>query len=390
MRSLAILTRLLPILFILLFACQPEEEKFLDVDPEIQEVENFISDAEDVFLDPSSRLATSETPCGDPLEIPLMAYRREIGKISITNTTDHLLVKYATYSGFVFHRTFLVLMIESKNADNSIWKYTMYKKVMLPVSHEEGIEEYRYEIPFSKLDLNGDECITIIGVAKLKEMNSSDDYRTIYAIAKDITTNSQSLLKRYFIEYCLQECEETSDKGSDPVSEDPPCPVQCEFGIGVPSVDILESYSFKDLNITDWPWGYTHAITNETFIRLPIKSTDSESAPAAGQATVIIEGDIAYVYFQMNSGYKMSKSSLYFSNKQPTSGIPCDFTYVREYTNPDGTWNPTLMDTYEISNISQLMANNISNTDSRNDDDDDDNTNVDNKLWIIAYVDYCQ
>jgi len=365
MRSLAKLTRLLPILFILLLACQPEEEQFLENDPDQQEVENFIADAEEMFLDQSARLATDLTPCGVSLEIPLRIFHNNIGNVLVNNTMDHLLVEYATYSGFMLHQTMLVIMIEKQNPGNSKWKYSKYKKIILPVHHKEGTESYMYEIPFSKLDLTGDECVTIIAIAKIKKTNSSKNHRAIFAVAKQDDNYSKSIFKRYFIDYCPQECNDEANPG------DGSCEINCTYGFGIPSVDVTKPFSFTEMGISDWPWGYAYEIKNEMLFRLPIKSMDSETAPVVGQVTVMIEGSIAYVYFQMNDGYSLSKTNLYLSPEEPVSGIPCNYNYSREYTNPDGTWKPTLTDTYEVTDLDQ-------------------NRDANGKFWIIAYADFCE
>jgi hypothetical protein len=96
----------------------------------------------------------------------------------------------------------------------------------------------------------------------------------------------------------------------------------------------------------------------------------------------MIDNDIAYAYYQMNDGYPMNKISIYFSHAQPISGVPCDYTFERVYTNPDGTGQATLTDTYMIENVSEIMAKS---------GEDNDTTNTDNnKLYIAAYVDFCE
>jgi hypothetical protein len=366
MRSLAKFTRLLPILFILLMACQPEEEKFLEVDPDIQEVENFIADAEEMFLDPSARIATDITPCGDPIEVPLKAFHNNVGNLYIVNTEDHLVVEYATNSGYILHKTMLVVMIEKQNPGNSKWKYAKYRKIILPVNHnKEDIDKYVYEIPYSKLDLTGNECVTIIGISKLKATNNPKNNRSIYALAKQSDNYSKSIFKRYFIEYCLQACE------NDTNPDDGSCEIDCTYGFGVPSVDVSKSFSFEELGLSDWPWGYAYEISKETLVRLPVKSTDSETAPVVGQVTLMIEDDLVYVYYKMNDNFSLSKTKLYVSADAPVSGLPCNYNYEREYRNPDGTLMSTMTDIYELGELDQIQGTN-------------------GKFWIIAYVDFCE
>jgi len=335
MRSLAILTRLSPILFILLLACQPDEEQFLEVDPEQQEVENFIADAEEVFLAPSARIADL-TPCGDPIEAPIKAFKNIVGNVSITNTSDHLLVEYSTYSGFILHKTMLVVMIEKENPGKANWKYAKYRKFILPVNHKGDINNYIYEIPYSKLGLTGDECVTIIAISLLKDTNNLNNRRAIYALAKQGDNYSKSIFKRYFIDYCLQACNENNPN-------DESCEIDCTYGFGIPSVDVLKSYTFEEMGLSDWSWGYVHEIKQETLFRLPIKSVDEETAPVDGQVTVMIENEYIYVYYQMNDGLSLSKTKLYIGPEPPTSGIPCNYTYERDYRNPDGTLMATMM-----------------------------------------------
>ena len=173
----------------------------------------------------------------------------------------------------------------------------------------------------------------------------------IKVLAKDVSLER----KRYLIEYYFQKC--------DPV--DTSCPVACKFGIGIPSVDIAKSYTFEDLGITDWPWGYVHEIKDETLFRLPIKSEDTETAAIIGQVTIMIEDGTTIVYFQINDGFALNRTMLYIGAELPDSGIPCNYNFSREYE------NSILTDDYEISNIDDFRDSN-------------------GKFYIITYVDYCE
>jgi hypothetical protein len=256
-------------------------------------------------------------------------------------------------------------MIEKENPGNAKWKYAKYKKLILPVKHKDDIDNYTYEIPYIKLGLTGDECVTIIGISLLKEPGNPKNNRTIYALAKQDDNYSKSIFKRYFIDYCLQTCDDKTDPDNGS------CEVLCTYGFGVPSVDVSKSYSYEDLGISDWPWGYAHEIKQETLFRLPIKSLDTEAAPVVGQVTVMIEDNIAYVYYQMEQGYSLSKTKLYLGSDVPTSGIPCNFNYERDYRDPEGALVTTITDTYEISDLDQIRDEN-------------------GKFRIIAYADYCE
>ena len=163
MRSLAkLFTRFLPILFILFFACQPEEEQFMENDPDQLEIENFIADAEDLYLNPSARLLDDMDVCGEALELSLKYFGRyEMGKVIISNSEDALLINYETNPGIILERTMLVLVLEKKNNINGKYLFDKdkYKKVMYSMHHESGTTEFLYEIPKSELGENT-ECIS--------------------------------------------------------------------------------------------------------------------------------------------------------------------------------------------------------------------------------------
>jgi hypothetical protein len=373
MRSPARLTRLLTLLLILVFACQPEEGEILQDDPDRLEIEEFISDAEEVLLhNPSARIAQETDPCGESQEIQMMAYRyKNVGAVTINNLDDFLTVKYNTLEGFSLHRTYLVLMIENQDPDPDTRFYSNYRKIILPVEHSSSTMEYLYEIPMADFNLTSGDCLSVIAFAILNTHGDSNHYRKTFAVAKQEDNNTRSIFKRYFIDYCLQECN-----AEKPV-DDEPCIVNCSYAFGSPSVDVANSVSFEDLGIIDWSWGYAHEITNETLVRLPIMKDDIEGAEIQGQVTVMIENNIAYVYFQMNDGYPMNKVSLYFSSTKPESGVPCSYTYNTEFTNPDGTWAPTLNYMYTITDLSQLLGTTA------------DDENKLNPIWIIAYTDFC-
>jgi len=374
MRSLAKLTRLLPIVFVLLFACQPEEEPLMVDNTEQEDIENFIQDAENLLLDPSARIAEEIIPCNEGQIIPLRAYRHSnVGNVSVTNSEEHLMVGFESAPEYSLHKTVLVLMIENQSVDSDTWYFRRYRKLILPVDHEHGLTSYTYEIPFDDLGLTGEECMSMIAFAYLNSGDYSRFSRKIFALAKPEKPEDSGIFSRYFIDYCMQQCIE--EKSVD----DATCTVNCNYGFAIPSVDVDKSYSFADMEIEDWTWGYAHKIKDETMFRLPIKKEDSETAPIIGQMTVMISGDIAYVYFQMNDGYPMNKVSLYFNGTEPESGIPCGYTYQTDFTNPDGTWKPTLSHNYQIDDLSLLLGAK----------DSDDGVDVD-KFWIIGYVDFCE
>jgi len=366
-------------LLILVFACQPEGDEILQDDPDRLEIEELISGAEEVSLNISARIAQDIDQCTEPLEIPLLAYRyKNVGDVIINNSEDFLTATFKTSEDFSLDRTFLVLIIENKDPINNTRFFSNYRKIILPVEHSIGTMEYTYNVPFADFNLEGGDCLSIIAFSFLNSGSNSNYYRKTFALAKQENNNSKGIFKRYFIEYCLQECKQVK-------SDDESCPVICSYGFGIPSVDVSNSYSFEDLGIEDWAWGYAHEIKDETLFRLPIKKEYIEGAEILGQVTIMIDNDMAHVYFQMNDGYRMNKTSLYISNAKPESGIPCDYTYNTEFTNTDGVLEPILTYTYTINDLSQVLG-----TSSKSSDDDDDDSKLNPSIWIIAYADFCE
>ena len=113
MNSPAKYYKILPLFFLLFWACQPEEESILNIDAEEQEIENFLMDAEEVFLTPSisGRKMEVVNPCSNSMDVPLFIMRNEVvGKVSITNGSESLFVKYQVDPGFTLEQTMLVVI----------------------------------------------------------------------------------------------------------------------------------------------------------------------------------------------------------------------------------------------------------------------------------------
>ena len=358
MNSAAKIFKLLPIFILLFWACQPEEESILNIDTEEQEIENFLLDAEEVYLTPSinGRIMEEINPCFNSMEVPLFIMRNEkVGKVSITNGVESLFVKYEVDPGFSLDQTMLVIIVEKEVKKYKRSFRSKYKKYVYPISHKSGTSEYVYEIPLKNLK---NECFTIAAFAKLNNSTNERKYMK-FAIAK--LQNESNFIKSWMLGYCLTECVATST-----------CEVKCTIGFGIPTTsNIKKSVTFSELGIDDWPWGYAHEINipqQSSLIPLPIKigeiNGDPDSGIIVGNANVIIEGETIYVSIMMDENYPVSKTSIYLSDEAPVSGIPCDYNYTKEYLNADGTVNPVNSELYEL-------------------------TDSDGKFWIVIYADVC-
>lgn len=190
------LIRILPILLILLLACHTEDEQSFEVDPDLLEVQNLLANAEELFIDPSARISCDVTPCGEVLEYPLMWYlNRDIGFVTVSNSSEYLIVNIKLDSGFFLTKTDLIIKAK-RESDAS------YYNINFPVVHDEGIQEYTYLIPIPDLKSAPDHIILTVSLTAWKD-NPLKPGKMINALAKDLNLEEN----RYLIEYYFQACD---------------------------------------------------------------------------------------------------------------------------------------------------------------------------------------
>ena len=190
------LIKILPVLFILLLACQTEDEQFFEVDPDLLEVQNLIANAEERFIDPSARVSCDSTICGEEIEYTLMWYlSRDVGYITVANSSDYLIVNMKLDPGFYLKKTDLIIKVRKESN-------TAYYNYDYPVVHDDGIQEYTYFIPISDLESAPDHIILTVSIVAWKE-NQLKPGKLINVLAKDISLER----KRFLIEYYFQECD---------------------------------------------------------------------------------------------------------------------------------------------------------------------------------------
>jgi hypothetical protein len=190
------LIRLLSIFFILLLACQTEDEPSFEMDPDLLEVQNLIVNAEERFIDPSARVSCDVTICGDSIEYPLMWYlSRDIGHIRVSNSSEYLIVDMKLDTGFFLQKTDVIIK-EKKECNTEYYIYNY------PVVHEDSILDYTYFIPISDLKSAPDHIILSVSLMAWKE-NQFKPGKMINALAKDVSLESE----RYLIKYYFQKCD---------------------------------------------------------------------------------------------------------------------------------------------------------------------------------------
>jgi hypothetical protein len=159
------------------------------------EVQNLVVNAEERFIDPYARVLCDLTACGESIEYPLMWYlSRDIGYITVSNSTDALIVDMKLDTGFFLKKTDLTIQV--RNESNNICENYNY-----PVVHDD-ILEYTYVIPISDLESDPDQITITVSLEAWKE-NQLKPGKMINALAKDVSLES----KRYLIEYYFQKCD---------------------------------------------------------------------------------------------------------------------------------------------------------------------------------------
>ncbi len=209
----------LPILLILFWSCQPqEEEEILQKDTREQEVENYLADAEERYIDPASRKGADVdpatlSPCNDPSEnqYPLVAwYNKEVGHIQVSNDEEYLIAAFTLdrENLYLRHTKFVAVIKEQKiyKKWGKKYKYTRYKKYVYPMRHEPGTMKYTYVIPLEDLNLDiekPDQELSFMGIAHLAvDGPRYKHYR--FALAEN--PESDRFFGKWLIDYTLAEC----------------------------------------------------------------------------------------------------------------------------------------------------------------------------------------
>lgn len=200
---------IIPVFFLYLFACQPEEENILDMDMTEIEVENYLLDAEEMNIQLNQRIPDDMVTCSTTsFEIPLVSWpNAEVGTFSVNNSTDYLIVNFELDPSeeWYFKQTQLVVETTELN-ENPNRTRIKSKKYVFPVRHEKGTRSFTYKISFEDLKItldNVEKCVTLTGIARLDNGNFRWGK---FAIAQNMDLGKRHYWKSWLHEYCLAEC----------------------------------------------------------------------------------------------------------------------------------------------------------------------------------------
>ena len=340
---------------IVFFACQPEEETMLQVDPIMQDFEAFISDAKEKYTENTgARIATDEyTLCQEPMVYDLVSWpNNKVGTVEISNTESLFLVSYSLQEGLSLNKTSLAVFIDQKTVSSR--GHGSFLKYVYPVKHDVDVGTYTYEIPLSDLG-EGVVDFEIAASAHIVKGSGNKSRWGSHAIAMENTISKKHFYDNWLIDYTLAECQEEI----------------CEI-IGAPSFlygDIppyisSSAYNDGEFDLDDWDYGFvitldpTESDFDGSFNVTLFKG--EELVTVSKSAKIWRDNDRIAVQVYMKVEYYINKSYLYVSKSPPTSGIPCNFNYSHIFGEEEFK-----------------TADNYTFTDYSNDD----------KLYLIYYAD---
>ena len=205
---------IIPVFFLHLWSCQPEEDlipgdMLADENQLVAEVENYLLDAEITELSFNGRIAEDIIPCSDvSLEVPLVAWPgTEVGAFSVNHNSDYLIANFELDPDGEWDLRITQLLIEVKETKVTPKKsFIKTKKYLFPVHHLNGIKKYIYQIPLERLKLQNDmvdKCVSVAGIAHMSKANFR---QTKFAIAEN-TADKRHSWKNWLHEYCISDCQ---------------------------------------------------------------------------------------------------------------------------------------------------------------------------------------
>ncbi len=203
-RSLPVLATLL----VLLWSCQPDEEKILDTDTREQEFESFITDAEERYADLHAKKGVdidpgSLSPCNE-VTYDIYAWRdKNIGTITVSNDNEYLIAEFQSEYYLKFTK-FLVMVEQTRKWGNR--EYTYYKKYVYPARITGDENRYAYVIPIEDLNLNEDDKITFAAMAWVSDQAGKSRRHQVFGLAEDRENEERRFWQRWLIDYKVMEC----------------------------------------------------------------------------------------------------------------------------------------------------------------------------------------
>ena len=210
MKIYKIVRIIIPIFFLHLWACQPEEDMIQDESMLETEVDNYLLDAEVMDIQYDHRVAADESLCSAvSFEIPLISWpQTKTGTFTVNNSADYIIASFELDPDMLWDLQQTRLLIEVRETKNTPKKtFIKSKKYVYPVHHEKGTRSFTYKIPLSDLKLTKDKvdkCLLITGIANLDNKNFK---RTKFAIAIN-DPDARSTWKSWLLEYCLSDCSQ--------------------------------------------------------------------------------------------------------------------------------------------------------------------------------------
>ncbi len=200
---------IIPVFFLNFFACQQEEEAILDMSAIDQEVENYLTDAEEMGVQFNQRIPDDIVTCSTTsFEIPLVSWPDlEVGTFTVNNNEDYLIAYFELDPSNEWYFQQTQLLIETTELKENVNKIRIKsKKYLFTVRHEKGTRNFMYQIPLKDLKLTKEsveKCLNVAGIARL---DNGYFKKGKFAIAEDMDLGTRHYYKSWLHEYCLTDC----------------------------------------------------------------------------------------------------------------------------------------------------------------------------------------
>jgi hypothetical protein len=301
---------IIPVLFLNLFACQPEEEAIPDGSAIETEVENYLIDAEEMGVQFNQRIPDDIVTCStSTFEIPLVSWpHNEIGKFTVDNSLDYLIVYFELdpSNEWYFQQTQLIVEV-SENKENPNRFRIKSRKYLFTVRHEKGTRNYMYQIPMEKLKLTKEKvekCVTLTGIARV----DNGYFRWgKFAIAENNEMGNRNYWKSWLHEYCLAECTPPATSAI----------IDC-------ATAWMEGISYQFNSSESGYYGVFASEMDNKFVPLSVTDPASGQKINVGEVKILFWGSSdeydLFIEFMPLDGYDIQDANIYVGILDPLKG----------------------------------------------------------------------
>lgn len=279
--------------------------------------------------------------CGEPKIEDIIAGQNSIaGTVTVANDDTNLYVSYEVTGDWYMQEVQLYVGsfadVPQKNGNPIPGKFP-YKE-----SFSDPAKDYTFIIPLETLTFDQENCFTVAAHSSLVSVINDEVVQTETGWSGDSDFPGRNWA--LFFSYCVQTCD----------NPPPPPPSNCETAF------MFGNNTFIDLGLTDSRWGWANYFDKVSDGEYTFDfwagagQNDTTKGSLAGTITVDVQGTSVNVNIQLNQGYKMTVSHVYFSaTDAPNTIAPGQFGNIHENLDTD---NDSFNFTYDGSGSFWLVV----------------------------------